>query len=118
MARTYHPPFSNFLFTNLFSIKCLYFFIISSLFLILTCSCQYSYNLMLTSNYVCRPYIDTNNPGRHMQFDINMWNRVGIQFPKFNQSPYSKQRMSILKIQKDQSIIYRRKTIESTDWQP
>ena len=32
MARTYHPPFSNFLFTNLFSIKFLYFFIISSLF--------------------------------------------------------------------------------------
>ena len=29
---TYHPPFSNFLFTNLFSIKFLYFFIISSLF--------------------------------------------------------------------------------------
>jgi hypothetical protein len=29
---TDHPPFSNFLFTNLFSIKCLYFFIISSLF--------------------------------------------------------------------------------------
>ena len=27
-----HPPFSNFLFTNLFSIKFLYFFIISSLF--------------------------------------------------------------------------------------
>ena len=32
VARTYHPPFSNFLFTNLFSIKFLYFFIISSLF--------------------------------------------------------------------------------------
>jgi hypothetical protein len=31
-------------------------------FLILTCSCQYSYNLMLTSNCMCRPYIDTNNP--------------------------------------------------------
>jgi hypothetical protein len=31
VARTYHPPFSNFLFTNLFSIKFLYFFIISSL---------------------------------------------------------------------------------------
>jgi hypothetical protein len=31
VARTYHPPFSNFLFTNLFSIKYLYFFIISSL---------------------------------------------------------------------------------------
>jgi hypothetical protein len=32
VAWTHHPPFSNFLFTNLFSIKCLYFFIISSLF--------------------------------------------------------------------------------------
>jgi hypothetical protein len=31
-------------------------------FLILTCSCQYSYNLILTSNCMCRPYIDTNNP--------------------------------------------------------
>jgi hypothetical protein len=44
-------------------------------FLILTCSCQYSYNLMLTSNCMCRPYIDTNNPpiwGRHMQFDVNI----------------------------------------------
>ena len=30
-------------------------------FLILTCSCQYSYNIMLTSNCMCRPYIDTNN---------------------------------------------------------
>jgi hypothetical protein len=29
--------------------------------LVLTCSCQYSYNLMLTSNCMCRPYIDTNN---------------------------------------------------------
>jgi hypothetical protein len=29
---TDHPPFSNFLFTNLISIKFLYFFIISSLF--------------------------------------------------------------------------------------
>ena len=29
---TDHPPFSDFLFTNLFSIKLLYFFIISSLF--------------------------------------------------------------------------------------
>ena len=32
VARTTPPPFSNFLFTNLFSIKFLYFFIISSLF--------------------------------------------------------------------------------------
>jgi hypothetical protein len=29
---TDHPPFSNFLFANLFSIRFLYFFIISSLF--------------------------------------------------------------------------------------
>jgi hypothetical protein len=32
VARTHHPPFSNFLLTNLFSIKFLYFFIISFLF--------------------------------------------------------------------------------------
>jgi hypothetical protein len=32
VARTYHHPFSNFLFTILFSIKFLYFFIISSPF--------------------------------------------------------------------------------------
>jgi hypothetical protein len=87
---------SNFLFTNLFSIKFLYFFIISSLFvrvtdlppplffrtfclqiyfqwnffisllfhlffLILTCLCQYSYNLILTTTCMCRPYIDLVN---------------------------------------------------------
>ena len=49
---TDHPPFSNFLFTNLFSIKFLYFFIISFLF---PYSCQYSYNIMSTSNCMCRP---------------------------------------------------------------
>ena len=31
-------------------------------------SCQYSYNLMLTSICMCRPYIDTNNP-----FDVNIF---------------------------------------------
>jgi hypothetical protein len=36
-----------------------YPYLITILFLILTCSCQYSYNLMLTSNCMCRPYIDT-----------------------------------------------------------
>ena len=59
--RSWHGPppfFSNFLFTNLFSIKFLLLFHL--FFLILTCSCQYSYNLMLTSNCMCRPYIDTN----------------------------------------------------------
>jgi hypothetical protein len=46
--------FKIFLLTNLFSIKKNYFFIISSFFLLLTCSCQYSYDLMLTSNCMCR----------------------------------------------------------------
>ena len=59
---TDHPPFSNFLFTNLFSIKKIISLLFHLFFLILTCSCQYSYNLMLTSNCMCRPYIDTNNP--------------------------------------------------------
>ena len=59
------PVFSNFLFTYLFSIKFLYFFIISSLFfLILTYSCQYSYNLMLTATHMFRSYIYTNYPTR------------------------------------------------------
>ena len=31
-------------------------------FLILTCSCQYSYNLMLTTICMFLTYIDTNNP--------------------------------------------------------
>jgi hypothetical protein len=42
-----------------------YIFFISLLFhlffLILTCSCQYSCNLMLTTICMCRHYIDTNN---------------------------------------------------------
>ena len=56
---TDHPPFSNFLFTNLFSIKFLYFFIISSLFPYFNLFVSiYSYNLMLTSNCMCRPYTE------------------------------------------------------------
>ena len=31
-------------------------------YLILTCSCPYSYNLMLTATYMCRFYIYTNYP--------------------------------------------------------
>jgi hypothetical protein len=62
VAWTYHSPFSNFLFTNFFTVKFLHFFIFHLFFLMLACSCQYSYNLMLTSNCMCRPYIDTNNP--------------------------------------------------------
>jgi hypothetical protein len=64
VARTYHPPFSNFLFTNLFSIKFPYVFIISSLFpyLNLFVSIFMQSLIMLTLNCMCRPYIDTNNP--------------------------------------------------------
>ena len=53
------PPFffTNFLFTNSFSIKIPLLFPL--FFLILTCSCQYSYNLMLTTTCMCQPYIDT-----------------------------------------------------------
>ena len=58
--RSWHgitPPFFlNFLFTQLFSIKnslLFHFF-----FLNLPCSCPYSYNLMLTTIYICRPYIE------------------------------------------------------------
>ena len=60
MARTYHPPFSNFLFTNLFSIKFLYFFIISSLFpylnLFVSIFIQSYVNIKL---HVSTLYIDT-----------------------------------------------------------
>ena len=34
-------------------------------FLILTCSCQYSYNLMSTSNCMCRPYTGADPGGAH-----------------------------------------------------
>jgi len=52
------PTLFNFLFAYLFPIKFLYFFKISSLFFLnLTCSCPYSYNLMLTT-YMCRHYIN------------------------------------------------------------
>jgi len=48
---TDHPPFSNFIFTNLFSIKFLYFFIISSLFpyfnLFVSIFIQYYVNIKL-----------------------------------------------------------------------
>ena len=59
---TDHPPFSSFLFTNLFSINFFISLLFHLFFLILTFSCQYSYNLMLTSNCMCRhcrPSIDT-----------------------------------------------------------
>jgi hypothetical protein len=54
---TDHPPFSNFLFTNLFSITFLYFFIISSLFsyfnLFVSIFIQSYANIILEK---CRPY--------------------------------------------------------------
>ena len=54
MARNYHSLF-NFLFTYLFSIKFRYYFI--PFFLILICTYPYSYNLVLTATYLCRPYL-------------------------------------------------------------
>jgi hypothetical protein len=84
VARTYHPLFSNFLFTNLFSIKKNYFFIISSLFpyfnlfvsifiqsyvnIKLHVSTLYSKcNLMLTKDLSI--YIGSTV---HMQFGVNI----------------------------------------------
>ena len=63
VALTYHSPFfSNFLFTNLFSIKFLYFFIISSLFpyfnLYVSIFIQSYVNIKLHVSTL----IDTNNP--------------------------------------------------------
>ena len=59
VARTYPPPFSL---TFCLQIYFQSFFFISLLFhiffLILTCSCQYSYTLMLTTICMCRPYIN------------------------------------------------------------
>ena len=60
---TDHPPFSNFLFTNLFSIKFLYFFIISSLFpyfnLFVSIFIQSYVNIKLHVSTLY--YIDTNS---------------------------------------------------------
>jgi hypothetical protein len=67
------PPHTLFL-TFCLQIYFQYIFFISLLFhlffLILTCSCQYSYNLMLTTICMCRPYIDTNNHS-----DLNRFHR-------------------------------------------
>ena len=56
MARNYTPSFFYFLFTYLFSIKCLYFFIISTLFpyfnLLMSILMQF---YMFTETYMCRP---------------------------------------------------------------
>ena len=60
MSRT-TPIFSTFLFTNLFSIKCLYFFIISSLVPYFNLFVS-MFITLLTTICMFRPYIDTNNP--------------------------------------------------------
>ena len=75
---TDHPPFSNFLFTNLFSIKCVYFFIISSLFpyfnLFVSIFIQSHVNIKL---HVSTLYIDTNNP-QGMQLNDRVRNAPNI----------------------------------------
>ena len=58
MART-TPLFSNFLFTNLFSIKFLYFFIISSLLPYFNLFVSIFIQSYVNINCTCRPYIDT-----------------------------------------------------------
>jgi hypothetical protein len=62
---TDQPPFSNFLFTNLFSIKFLYFFIISSLFpyfnLFVSIFIQYYVNIKLHVSTLYRYKKCTNN---------------------------------------------------------
>ena len=68
------PPFSNFLFTYLFSIKFLYFVIMKfHLFsLILACSYEYSYNLMLTATIMFRSFFFRLKHGLfHIALDIS-----------------------------------------------
>ena len=64
--RSWHGPttplFFNFLFTNLFSIKKNYFFIISSLFPYFNLFVSIFIQSRVNNNLHVRPYIDTNNP--------------------------------------------------------
>ena len=101
---TDHLTFSNFLFSNLFSIKFLYFFIISSLFPYFNLFVdQYSYNLMLTSNCICRPYINTNNPqGMQLlrfknrtpaRFRVHLLHLISIMSFKLGHVPIPKRRI-------------------------
>ena len=76
VART-PPPFSNFLFTNLFSIKILYFFIISSLFpyfnLFVSIFIQSYVNIKLHVSTLYRLHVLlVSIQGRHMQFDVDI----------------------------------------------
>ena len=58
---TDHPPFSNFLFTNLFSIKFLYFFIISSLFPYINLFVSIFRQSYVNINLHVSTLLDTNN---------------------------------------------------------
>jgi hypothetical protein len=56
VARNYHPLFKTFCLHFIFNKISLFLYYFISFFLILTCSCPYSYNLMLTITYIlCRP---------------------------------------------------------------
>ena len=66
VAWNYHSHL-NVLFTYLFPIKCLYYFL--SFFFILTYSCPYSYNCMLTTTYRC-----PQNKGYQQIMDTNKLN--------------------------------------------
>ena len=75
------PFFSNFLFTNLFSIKFLYFFIISSLFPYFNLFVSIFIHSYVNIKCMCRPYIDTNNPLVKMsRADFNPWLSKMVSF--------------------------------------
>ena len=57
VARNYHPPFLTFCLHIYFQENFFISLLFHIFFLILTCSCQYSYNLMLTATYIFRSYI-------------------------------------------------------------
>ena len=83
VART-TPLFSNFLFTNLFSIKCLYFFIISSLFPYFNLFVSISIQSYVNSNCMCRPYrlyrllVSQCKTGKNQDHIWQWWGRIRI----------------------------------------
>ena len=71
VIRNYPPPFFHFLFTYLFSIKCLYFFIISTLFPYFNLLMSILMQLyMFTETYMCRPQalVARNHPPHFLTF--------------------------------------------------
>ena len=76
--RSWHEPttplFSNFLFTNLYSIKCLYFFIISSL----SCSRNAPCTLNFISFYMIVFFYSQNAQIQHQDYGTQIHERVAL----------------------------------------